>query len=219
LNFAQQQVADWRLLASKILEAKPEGTMNHRTKSLWLPALATFCGANLSLAMCELFGMQPHIVSIGTVAVRFYWPGLLTLPLFGAAGAHLSKRAYGRMPARIAAGLSPALIMLTALLLILPWGFANHGLRFLQIVSSGLIDWVALPTLALLLSELPFLGQPMALQRPLIPKPVCFGGRLSNHKITQYQIQFLQSFGGTYSFGFADPSPKKNASICFTITS
>ena len=25
--------------------------------------------------------------------------------------------------------------------------------------------------------------------------------------------------GGTYSFGFSDPSPKKNISICFTITS
>jgi hypothetical protein len=25
--------------------------------------------------------------------------------------------------------------------------------------------------------------------------------------------------GGTYSFGLAEPSPKKNASICFTITS
>ena len=26
-------------------------------------------------------------------------------------------------------------------------------------------------------------------------------------------------FGGTYSFGFADPSPKKNISSCFTIAS
>jgi hypothetical protein len=25
--------------------------------------------------------------------------------------------------------------------------------------------------------------------------------------------------GGTYSFGLADPSPKKNISICFTMTS
>ena len=30
---------------------------------------------------------------------------------------------------------------------------------------------------------------------------------------------FLYSFGATYSFGFADPSPKKNCSNCFTITS
>jgi len=29
----------------------------------------------------------------------------------------------------------------------------------------------------------------------------------------------LVYFGGTYSFGFADPSPKKNISSCFTITS
>ncbi len=27
------------------------------------------------------------------------------------------------------------------------------------------------------------------------------------------------SFGATYSFGFADPSPKKNISNCFTMTS
>ena len=31
--------------------------------------------------------------------------------------------------------------------------------------------------------------------------------------------RFFYSFGGTYSFGLADPSPKKNISICFTITS
>jgi hypothetical protein len=33
------------------------------------------------------------------------------------------------------------------------------------------------------------------------------------------ELRRTYSFGATYSFGFADPSPKKNCSICFTMTS
>lgn len=33
------------------------------------------------------------------------------------------------------------------------------------------------------------------------------------------ELRRSYSFGATYSFGFADPSPKKNCSICFTMTS
>lgn len=133
--------------------------LNQRTRSLWLPALTTFFGASLSLMVCQLFGMQPRLVWIGKIAMSFYWPWLATLPIFGAVGAGLSQRAHGHAKARLAASLSPALIMLIVMALILPWGLAIDGLDFFRLVAFGLclINWVAIPALALLLGALPFL--------------------------------------------------------------
>lgn len=133
--------------------------MNYRTRSLWLPALVTFLGASVSLMLCQLLGMQPHIVWFERLAVSFYIPWLATLPLFGAAGAWLSRRAQGSMSMRFAAGISPGLIILIVMLLLLPWGLALDGLHFLQLVSFGLalITWVLIPAMALSLGVLPFL--------------------------------------------------------------
>jgi hypothetical protein len=133
--------------------------LSQRTRSLWLPALTTFFGVSVSLMVCQFLGMHPRIVWVGKVAMWFYWPWLATLPVFGALGARLSQRAHGPAPARLAAGLSPALIMLTVMLLILPWGLAIDGFHFFQLVAFGLglLNWVAIPGAALLLGTLPFL--------------------------------------------------------------
>lgn len=156
-----QEVQGWNVLVAEIGSAKQEGPMNYRTKSLWIPALATFIGASLSLTLCQLFKLEPHIVWVGKVAFWFYWPWLATLPLFGALGAHLSQRAHGQTRSRLMAGLSPALIMLIVMLLVLPWGLALDGLHFLQLVSFGLglLNWVVLPAIALSVGILPFLGE------------------------------------------------------------
>jgi hypothetical protein len=91
--------------------------------------------------------------------MSFYWPWLGTLPLFGAAGAHLSKRAQGRISSLLTAALFPALIMLTVMLLILPWGLAIDGFHFFRLVAFGLglINWVVIPAAALLIGAVPFL--------------------------------------------------------------
>jgi hypothetical protein len=154
------EVTNWRALAREIHKAKSEeGLMNYRTKTLWLPALATFLGTSVSLWLCQYSGIAPRIVWIRHNAVWFYWPWLITLPIFGAVGAYLSQRARGATTSRIAAGLSPALIMLAVMSLVLPFGIAIDGFHFFQLVSFGLmvINWVALPALALMLGELPFL--------------------------------------------------------------
>jgi hypothetical protein len=142
--------------------ATERNLLNQRTKSLWLPALTTFFGASLSLMLCQFFGLQPRIVWVGRIPMWFYWPWLTSLPVFGAMGASLSRRAQGLAPARLAAGLSPALIMLTVMLLILPWGLAIDGMDFFRLVSFGLglINWVAIPAIALLLGAAPFLHEP-----------------------------------------------------------
>jgi len=133
--------------------------LNQRTRSLWLPALTTLFGASLSLMLCQFLGMRPRILWVGKDAIPLYWPWLLTLPIFGAAGTRFSMRHHGPVFARVAAGLSPALIMLTVMCLIFPWGLAIDGFHFFQLVSFrlSLISWVALPALALLIGAAPFL--------------------------------------------------------------
>ena len=161
-KFVLQEVDDWRILAARIRHAKEGDYMNHRTKSLWLPALATFLGASVSLMVCQFFGLQPHTVWIGKVGMSLYWAWLATLPIFGATGAHLSLRAQGCVSARLAAGLSPALIMLIVMCVILPWGLAIDGFDFFRLVGFGLgvVNWVVIPAVALLLGALPFVSQP-----------------------------------------------------------
>ena len=133
--------------------------MNHRTKSLWLPALLTLLGASVSLMVAQFLGLRPRLVWFHGMGITLYWPWLAGLPLFGAMGAYLSQRARGPLRARIAAGLSPALVMLTVMLLILPWGLAIDGIHFLSLIGFGLglANWVGLPAIALLIGAAPFL--------------------------------------------------------------
>ena len=136
---------------------------SQHTKSLWLPALTSFFGASVSFMLSLFVGMKPQMVWVNHDGaghgVWLYWPWLATLPIFGAAGAFLSRRAQGAVPTRLAAGLSPALIMLTVMALVLPYGIAIDGFHFFHLVSYGfgLINWVVLPATALLLGAIPFL--------------------------------------------------------------
>jgi hypothetical protein len=163
LEQALQEVPDWRVLARAVDRVRSEeGFMNHRTRRLWLPSLITLLGVSASLALFQFVGVRPHLLWVGRLALTFYWAWLATLPMFGALGAYLSRRAHASMPTRLAAGLAPALVMLIVMFLILPWGLAIDGFDFFRLVSFGLglANWVALPAFALLLGALPFVGTP-----------------------------------------------------------
>jgi len=114
----------------------------------------------------QFLGLQPRLLWIHGMGITIYWPWLACLPLCGGVGACLSRRAHGPLRARLAAGLSPALVMLIVMLLILPSGLALDGLHFFILVSFGLglANWVALPALALLIGAAPFLHEPPALE-------------------------------------------------------
>jgi hypothetical protein len=160
MRLALEQVDDWQVLGAEIVRVKSEeDAMNHRTKVLWLPGMATLLGASALLAVIQFAGFQPRLVWFGRHAMLFYWHWLVALPFFGALGAYLSQRARGSIWARLAAGLSPVLVMLITMCLILPWAVAMDGLSALLITSFGvgLTNWVAFPALALLIGELPFL--------------------------------------------------------------
>jgi|SRR5208283_1993 len=162
MRFALDQVDDWQVLAAEIARAKSEeDVMNHRTKALWFPGLVTFLGASMLLAWTQFAGFQPRLIWIGGMGMLFYWPWLAGLPVFGATGAYLSRRAQGPTQARLVAGLFPALIMAVVMCLILPWGLVIDGFSFFRLVHFGLgfMNWVALPGLALFLGTTPFLGK------------------------------------------------------------
>lgn len=160
LEQALEEGKDWRILARNIQRAtSKEDCMNYRTKSLWLPALITLLGAILSLVFFQHLGVRPYQLWFGKAALPLDWAWLVSLPIFGALGAHLSGRAYAPVTARLAAGLAPAIVMLMAMGVILPWGLAIDGIHFIQLVSFGLglINGVVIPALALSVGAVPFL--------------------------------------------------------------
>lgn len=81
--------------------------MNYRTRTLWLPALLTFLAASASLLACQLHGMRPHMLWLHNIGVVLYLPWLVTLPMFGALAACLSRRAQEATQARLAGDFPP----------------------------------------------------------------------------------------------------------------
>jgi hypothetical protein len=162
IRCALDEVADWRKLARKIRSSKEEeGQMNARTKSLWLPGLASLTAAMGALMIMDRLGVEPRVVWYSsTVSVQLYLPWLVLLPVFGALGACLSRRANGESKARLAAALFPALALLGVFCLgitakaiegSLPWRI----MLFAFAVTT--FDWVLLPAVLLLLGASPFL--------------------------------------------------------------
>ncbi len=122
------QVADWQDLRRKIQIARTvkENIMNDRVRQLWLPGLLTFA---LSMGLLELVqksGPRPMALDLdkGTPMVMFYTSWLLTLPLAGAIGALLSKRAGG----------SPRILAISSVFPVLPFGVV-----FLIAIPAGLL--------------------------------------------------------------------------------
>ncbi len=138
--------------------------MNNRTKSLWLPALANLIIAPGLLMILQKVGLHPRVVWIGNMAMVLYLPWLVALPVFGALGAFLAKRAHASPLYRMASGTAPALAMLGSFAVFLPLSLAlgtAHLSGFPWVYFAlTILNWVLLPALALLLGATPFLRDP-----------------------------------------------------------
>ena len=133
--------------------------MNHRTKTLWMPALTTITSASLAMMLLQFAQVQPQLVWTKPVAFFFYWPWLGMLPFCGALGAWLSHRAGGSILSRLLAVLSPVLWMLALGILVEPMELAHNGLVHLAYFGYGTANWVVVPGLALLIGAVPFLRE------------------------------------------------------------
>jgi hypothetical protein len=172
---ALDDVSDWRELGRKIRRARrKENEMNQRTKAVWIPGLISLTVASGVLALLQVWGVRPHIVwTRSGLALLFYIPWLAAQPVFGAAGAYLSRRLGGTRTERLVAAIFPSIAMflafcgLLAILAVLNvFGIGDHisamnVIRFLELYGSL---WVVVPGFALALGALPFLAEPRAEQ-------------------------------------------------------
>ena len=169
VQLAWQEVRDWHRLVKEISRAKEENPMNNRTRSLWIPAMANLIAAPGLLMILQKLAVQPRVLWIGDMAMVLYLPWLVTLPIFGAFGAFLAKRAHARFVNRLIVGLSPALAVLGAFALVLPASLVidRQLLRNFPFAYFALTicNWVVLPALALLIGTLPFLRETNSLAR------------------------------------------------------
>ena len=131
--------------------------LNRRTRTVWLPGLASLGASMAVLMVSSRAGLHPFFLARGLANQVVYLPWLLLLPACGAAGAYCSSRAGGERPARVAAGLFPAIILLAlgsfltlARLVVLAQPRWFHA-------ALAVILGVVVPGVALLLGTLPFL--------------------------------------------------------------
>lgn len=167
---AFSEVKHWKRLSRDIFRAHEEDPMNERTKNLWLPGMVMLLFSSVFLMLIWRFGPLPVFVWIDPrIPILLYVPWLVSLPVFGAAGAYWSRRMGGALRARIAAGVFPALMPAAAVGVILTVATLNQnfswrtmqwkafGSPFLSAIVMFALGWVMLPGVALLLGALPFL--------------------------------------------------------------
>ena len=155
------QVADWKDLQQKIDSARTgKDTMTNRVTQLWLPGLLTFALSMGLLELVQKFGPRPIVLDLdkGTPVLMFYTPWLLVLPLAGALGAYLSKRAGGSARIVLASSIFPVLPFGVVFMIAGPVGLViSHSLAH-HIVTAAFfsmsIGWVLAPGIALLVGGL-----------------------------------------------------------------
>jgi|SRR5215469_3433718 len=154
----------WKNLGRAIERARrEEEPMNYRSRSLWLPALINIALAATLLIISEKLGPSSVVVRLGSIELPFPVLWLLTLPICGAAGAFLSRRAHGSDVVRLIAGLAPSLVWMAVFCIIglaftLEWP-VFRGFPMNDFAVSAL-SWVILPALCLLPGALPLLRKP-----------------------------------------------------------
>jgi hypothetical protein len=134
-----------------------EGLMNNRTRTLWIPAMVSLLGASVAMTSLQFAGLRAQVFRTGSVEMFFYWPWLLILPLCGALGAYLSRRAGASALTRLIAALAPVLWLLAVCTITEPIDLAASGLGQLRYFGYGVTEWVVVPGLALLVGAAPFL--------------------------------------------------------------
>lgn len=153
---ALQELGDVHRLSLKIYAAKhEEDAMNLRTRSFWVPGLVTLTTSMVWLLILQSRNWpmsRPLFHASPPLAPFVIW--LVTLPLIGALGTHLSRRAGGNLRARLGAAVFPSIAL--AGILVFAWVIAlfveknpfvrEHHIQFLLIF----IPWAVFPGVALL---------------------------------------------------------------------
>lgn len=147
------QVPSWQELHRDILAAKSEGFMQNRVTQLWIPGLVTLFSAYALLAVMQFAGLRGMVHPGEPRGIVLYPAWMLSLPLIGAVGAYLSRRARATGWRVYFAASLPALALGVFFLLVFPWSFVVDPQVPLRIKGIGLaammLNWVILPGFAL----------------------------------------------------------------------
>jgi len=157
-------MAKWRGLARRIRRAKGgKETMNHRTKTLWLPGLIGLTASMVWLMILRRASLKPSLPGPWLHAGLAFMPylvWLITQPLFGATGAYLSRRAGGERLTELTASLFPSIVMLGVWLVLVAYIVVerySHVSHQWPLVFAGTLAWSILPGLSLLLGRFLYL--------------------------------------------------------------
>ncbi len=150
------QAGNWKKLRSQVMSAKKEDTMENRVRQLWIPGIVTLLGSAVFFGVLEYMGVHP--VVLWPSAILLCVPWLVGLPVFGALGAFLARRAHGGRVAIHLSSAFPALVMAVVMLSLLIGAlFINlplsHQLKTIGFWPAA-ITWVVLPGAALLLGDI-----------------------------------------------------------------
>jgi hypothetical protein len=150
------QVSSWQELRRDILSAKSEAFMQNRVSQLWIPGLVTLFSAYALLALMQFAGLRVMAFHPGEPrGIVLYFPWMLSLPLIGAIGAYLSRRAQATGWRVYLAASLPALALGVLFLLIFPLAFVIDPQVSMSIkgtaLAAAMVNWVILPGFALCL--------------------------------------------------------------------
>jgi hypothetical protein len=157
---ALREVKDWHDLRRRIQSARRKANiMNDRVRQLWLPGFLTFVLSSGILTLIQVYGPKPEVVALSLPWSTVYIPWLLLLPLVGAMGAFLSRRAGGSQRAVLTSVVFPVLPFLASIVLVLPFSmmfdrFIAHNIAPMALLTA-LLGWVLAPGVALLAGGLP----------------------------------------------------------------
>lgn len=156
-----KEVRDWHEFRRKIQLARRKAhSMSNRVRQLWIPGLVSFGLSTVLMLLANALEAEGWVVRLGhptLFVIELRW--LFALPLVGAVGAYLSRRAGGSRGAIYGSVLFPAVPLLAALLIVGPVSlafdhFIAHNIGPMSL-ALGFFGLVLAPGVSLLAGGLP----------------------------------------------------------------
>jgi hypothetical protein len=138
-------------------QCKAKTTMTNRTKTLWLPALASLAGSMLwRFILQRSFPQSQPLLNHAGLPLAYQLLWLAALPLVGALSAYLSRRAGGNQSTALIAALSSSIVMIP-LWLAIATKMSHPSPRQWFGLLCGVLNWIVTPGIALSLGAWPLL--------------------------------------------------------------
>lgn len=131
-------------------------------KQVGIPAIAGVIVALACMAIDDRFGPSPLVLPFRYGAIVVHIPWLLALLPIGAEATFLARRAGADFSRRILVALSPAILIGSAVNLLMAVvvtlaSVGGHRIHAIDFIGHFIVGWLVFPAVALLVGSLPFL--------------------------------------------------------------